>query len=61
MLVVEERKLRKKRQKIQMGEAGGVCSQMKSEINLEMLKHSYSSMTAGRSLIGDLKVRGFKV
>lgn len=38
MLVVEERKLRKKRQKIQMGEAGGVWFQMKSEINLEMLK-----------------------
>lgn len=47
-LVVEERELRQKSWKIQMGGAQGVCFQMRGEINLEILRHSYSSMTAGR-------------
>lgn len=47
-LVVEGRELRQKSCKIQMGGAQGVCFQMRGEINLEILRHSYSSMTAGR-------------
>lgn len=58
--VVGKRELRKKSRKTQMGKAGDVCSQM-SEINLEMLRYSYSAMTARRSLIRDLKVVRIKL